>query len=70
MVLNLDADEWLSDALRHELLLLLSATTPLARSYLFKVRLVFPTAIALRRLPITNLASVCMIAELRALRHP
>jgi glycosyltransferase involved in cell wall biosynthesis len=41
-ILNLDADEWLSDALRAELKALLSRPLPPARSFRARVRIVYP----------------------------
>jgi glycosyltransferase involved in cell wall biosynthesis len=41
-ILNLDADEWLSDALREELKTILSKPIPPTRSFLMRVRLVYP----------------------------
>lgn len=41
-ILNLDADEWLSDALRAELAAILAAPLPPTRCFRAKVRLVYP----------------------------
>jgi len=41
-ILNLDADEWLSEALREELKALLSRPLPASRSFRLRVRIVYP----------------------------
>ena len=41
-ILNLDADEWLSEALRQELTTLLARPIPQTRSFWMRVRLVYP----------------------------
>ena len=41
-ILNLDADEWLSDTLRHELTAVLSCAHPPTRSFRVRVRIVYP----------------------------
>ena len=41
-ILNLDADEWLSEKLREELHVLLSCERPLASSYKMRVTIVYP----------------------------
>jgi glycosyltransferase involved in cell wall biosynthesis len=41
-ILNLDADEWLSDSLRAELMRVLAAPLPAARSFRMRVRIVYP----------------------------
>ena len=56
-ILNLDADEWLSDSLREELRTLLANPQPAQRSFRVRVRIVYPSWTRPRPSPTTIITS-------------